>query len=63
MSCTSVSMRARSTSPALKLLANPAAGCVWELGIIDFERRAWIEDVLKGRDVDRYLERSINADV
>jgi hypothetical protein len=48
---------------ALKLLANPAAGCVWELGIIDFERRAWIEDVLKGGDVERYLGRTVNADV
>jgi len=45
---------------------NPGAGCVWELGIIDFERRAWLEDVLanpEGPDIDRYLSRALNADV
>ncbi|SRR5579871_2051079 len=45
---------------------NPGAGCVWELGIIDFERRAWLEDVLanpEGPDIDRYLNRALNADV
>ena len=47
-------------------LENPGAGCVWELGIIDFERRAWLEDVLAnpaGPDVDCYLSRTLNADV
>jgi hypothetical protein len=33
--------------------------CVWELEIIDFERRAWLEDVLKGADVERYLSRRL----
>jgi hypothetical protein len=33
--------------------------CVWELEVIDFERRAWLEDVLKGGDVARYLERRL----
>ena len=33
--------------------------CVWELEVIDFERRAWIEDVLKDGDVERYLERAL----
>ena len=41
----------------------PAGGtgmaCVWELEVIDFERRAWLEDVLKGGDVSRYLERNL----
>ena len=32
-------------------------GCVWEMEIIDFERRAWLEDVLKNDDLDGYLER------
>jgi hypothetical protein len=31
--------------------------CVWELEILDFERRAWLEDVLKNDDVGAYLER------
>ncbi len=44
----------RSSKP----VADPAAGCVWELGIIDFERRAWIEDVLKNGDTELYLGRS-----
>jgi len=33
--------------------------CVWELEVIDFERRAWLEDVLIGDDVDAYLERAL----
>jgi hypothetical protein len=32
-------------------------GCVWELEILDFERRAWLEDVLKNSDVEAYLSR------
>ena len=42
------------------------AGCVWELAIVDFERRAWIEDVLSnpdGPDLERYLGRRLDADV
>jgi len=51
---------------ALIKLADPGAGCVWELSVVDFERRAWIEDVLanpNGPDIDRYLTRRFNADV
>jgi hypothetical protein len=51
---------------ALTKLSDPAAGCVYELGVLDFERRAWIEDVLanpQGPDVDRYLSRQLNGDV
>ena len=51
---------------ALTKLPDPAAGCVWELSVVDFERRAWIEDVLAnphGPDIDRYLTRRFNADV
>ena len=36
------------------------AGCVYELAIVEFERRAWIEDVIgnpDGPDVERYLGR------
>lgn len=36
------------------------AGCVYELAIIEFERRAWIDDVIgnpEGPDVERYLGR------
>ncbi|WP_343313106.1 hypothetical protein AAIB41_09630 [Brucella sp. BE17] len=31
--------------------------CVWELGIIDFERRAWIETAMSGLSSDDYLSR------
>jgi hypothetical protein len=33
--------------------------CVWELEVIDFERRAWLQDVLIDGDVDAYLERAL----
>jgi hypothetical protein len=33
--------------------------CVWELEVIDFERRAWLEEVLKGDDPERYLEEAL----
>lgn len=47
-------------------LAEPGAGCVYELGIVDFERRAWLEDVLAnpaGPDLDLYLSRRFDADI
>jgi len=51
---------------ALTRLAEPAAGCVFELGIIEFERRAWIEEVLAdppGPDLDRYFARRLTGEV
>lgn len=51
---------------AMSRIAEPAAGCVFELGIVDFERRAWIDDVLsdeRGQDVDRYLSRRFEGAV
>jgi hypothetical protein len=45
---------------------NQPAGCVWELEVVDFERRAWLEDVLSNPncpDIDAYLERSFSRDV
>lgn len=29
--------------------------CVWELGLIDFERRAWMRTVMSGRPVSDYI--------
>ena len=55
-----------ATPRAMTAIEHPAAGCVWELGIIDFERRAWLADVLAnpaGPDIDLYLSRQLNADV
>jgi len=33
--------------------------CVFELEVIDFERRAWIEHVLKDDDLDAYLAAAL----
>jgi hypothetical protein len=41
-----------------------ALGCVWELGIVEFERRAWIADVIgnpDGPDLDAYLGRRFDG--
>jgi hypothetical protein len=52
---------------ALEQVTFPQAnGCVWELEAVDFERRAWIEDILAnpdGPDVERYLGRHFDGDV
>jgi hypothetical protein len=37
-----------------------AMACVWELEVIEFERVAWLDEVLKGGDAERYLERSLD---
>jgi hypothetical protein len=45
---------------------NDAIGCIWELSVTDFERRAWIQDVLanpSGPDIELYMSREFNADV
>jgi hypothetical protein len=51
---------------AFAQVENQPAGCVWELEIVNFERRAWIDDVLAnpdGPDLERYLGRRVDADV
>ena len=45
---------------ALEPLQDAGLACVWELEIIDFERRAWLHDVLIGDDLDAYLERALD---
>ena len=43
-----------------------ALGCVWELGVVEFERRAWIEEVIgnaDGPDLDAYMARRFEGDV
>lgn len=40
--------------------------CVWDLAVIEHERRAWVESVLAndaGPDLDAYLGRVLEADV
>jgi hypothetical protein len=49
---------------AMTPLVHASAGCVWELEVIDFERRAWLSDVLAnpdGPDVERYLSRHLET--
>ena len=49
---------------ALEPVPETALGCVWELGIIEFERRAWIADVIgnpDGPDLDAYLRRRFDG--
>ena len=45
--------------PELAPLTDAGMACVWELEVIDFERRAWLEDVLVNDDVDAYLQRAL----
>jgi hypothetical protein len=43
-----------------------AFGCVWELGVVEFERRAWIEEVIgnpDGPSLGRYLARRFEGAV
>jgi hypothetical protein len=35
--------------------------CVWELAVVDFERRAWMETALAGRPVSDYFARTLPA--
>lgn len=45
---------------ALEPVSFTPAGCVYELAIVEFERRAWIDDVIgnpDGPDLERYLSR------
>jgi hypothetical protein len=48
----------------LRETTGQAVGCVWELGIVEFERRAWIEEVIgnaEGPDLDGYLRRRFDG--
>ncbi|TDH39373.1 hypothetical protein E2A64_01560 [Pseudohoeflea suaedae] len=35
--------------------------CLWELAVIDFERRAWMETALAGRPISEYFSRTLPA--
>jgi hypothetical protein len=45
---------------ALAPLRDTGMACVWELEVIDFERRAWLEDVLIDDDLEAYLARALD---
>jgi hypothetical protein len=56
----------KDDSAAFTQVDNQPAGCVWELEVVDFERRAWLQDVLSnpdGPDIEAYLGRSFSRDV
>ena len=44
----------------LEPLGGSGLACVWELEVIDFERRAWLHDVLIDGDLGAYLERALD---
>ena len=44
----------------LVALTDTGMACVWELEVIDFERRAWLADVLIDGDVNAYLARALD---
>ncbi len=51
---------------ALEPHRSPAVGCVWELAVIDFERRAWLRHVLAnpaGPDLEAYFDEQAHDDV
>ena len=33
--------------------------CVWEMEVLDFERRAWLQDVLIDEDLEAYLDQAL----
>jgi hypothetical protein len=45
---------------ALVPLEGTGMACVWELEVIDFERRAWLADVLEDGDLEAYLGRALD---
>jgi hypothetical protein len=49
-----------TSADELVALTDTGMACVWELEVIDFERRAWLEDVLIGEDLPAYLERALD---
>jgi hypothetical protein len=56
----------RDDPTALAKIEEPGVGCVWELAVVDFESRAWLEHVLDnpdGPDFDRYLGQHHSADL
>jgi hypothetical protein len=50
--------RAERTTGTPHFVPGPEAymACIWELGVIAYERDAWIETVMSGRSTDDYLQ-------
>jgi hypothetical protein len=43
----------------LAAVQDTGMACVWELEVIDFERRLWLRDVLQEDDLTAYLDRAL----
>jgi hypothetical protein len=44
---------------ALEPADGTGMACVWELEVIDFERRAWLDHVLVAEDLDAYMSAAL----
>ena len=63
-SCTTSVRRRPGDLTDMSPAPDTPTGCVWELGVVEFERQAWIEDVIgnpAGPDLDRYMARRFNG--
>jgi hypothetical protein len=49
----------KAAPAALAPVEDTGMACIWELEVIDFERRAWLRDVLEDSDLDAYLARAL----
>ena len=49
----------REDPGALEPADGTGMACVWELEIIDFERRTYLDEVLKHGDMEAYLDRAL----
>ncbi|SDH01011.1 hypothetical protein [Pelagibacterium luteolum] len=47
------------TEAPFQPVVSSAMACVWELGVIDFERRAWMSTVMAGKPLSDYLARTL----
>lgn len=44
-----------ATEAFFQLVVTDSMACVWELGVVDFERRAWMNTVMSGKPLSEYL--------
>ncbi|MCG8689778.1 MAG: hypothetical protein MI806_01075 [Minwuiales bacterium] len=59
--CCQILARSDAAAPdRFEIVERPLMACVWELVIIDFERRAWVETALSGSgNRGAYLDRTM----
>jgi len=60
--CEALSRATREKPEMFEAYTGPAMACVWELVVIDFERRAWIEHTMKNEgSVEDYMAAHLPA--